>query len=461
MNTAIIVIILILYMGGMLYIGWRGKKYATTTKDFLTAGKKGTIRLNAGSYLGGHVGTGIVIGGATYGATVGIGGAWYGLSCAFAYILFAIVTARWAYDHNYLTIPTFLRERFPDTGKAMTVVWSILGGCVAITTLTGQIIAGRALFSYLGINPLAGSIISVIVICLYCSAAGMFGVIATDFWQCVIILGGLVVCLFITLGGGGYAAMTSSLPAEFNNFMPFDAPTWMLICLPTAIYGITNGASMQLTASAKDRKTAIWAPVVGAVLVAIFTMMPVYIGMYGKYAFPDADPSHIIFTVIMNKMPAVLAGLMLAAIVAAVMSTCDTTIMTIVTQWVYDLYGNVFAPLMGKKVDDKKQKFACQWLSWVLMALALLLSFTQNDIITVLASGYTLWVCGGMIPFLCGRFWKKTTGIGALASMIVGAIAALLNVLHVTHLSTSLFCLIPALVVCIVVSLLTPPKASK
>ena len=116
MNTAVIIAILVIYMGFMLYIGWRGQKYAKTTKDFLTAGKRGTNRLNAGSYLGGHVGTGIVIGGATYGATVGIGGAWYGLSCAFAYMLFAFVTARWAYDNNYLTIPQYLRKRFPDTG---------------------------------------------------------------------------------------------------------------------------------------------------------------------------------------------------------------------------------------------------------------------------------------------------------------------------------------------------------
>ena len=118
MNTAIIIVVLVAYMLAMLYIGWRGSREATTAKDFLTAGKKGTIRLNAGSYLGGHVGTGIVIGGATYGATVGIGGAWYGLGCAFAYILFAFITARWAYDGNYLTIPAYLRDRFPDTGKA-------------------------------------------------------------------------------------------------------------------------------------------------------------------------------------------------------------------------------------------------------------------------------------------------------------------------------------------------------
>ena len=457
MNTAVIIAILVIYMGFMLYIGWRGQKYAKTTKDFLTAGKRGTIRLNAGSYLGGHVGTGIVIGGATYGATVGIGGAWYGLSCAFAYMLFAFVTARWAYDNNYLTIPQYLRKRFPDTGKAMTAVWSCLGACVAITTLCGQIIAGRALFTYLGIDPTIGSIISVVVLCLYCSAAGMFGVIATDFWQSVIILGGLVFAMFFCLGNGGWSMTTSTLGSDFMNFMPFSAEAWLLMTLPTAIYGITNGASMQLTASAKDRKTAFWAPIVGAVAVAIFTMMPVMLGMYGAVAFPDADSSHIMFTVIMS-LPTIVAGLMLAAIVAAVMSTCDTTVMTITTQIVFDLYGGVIAPAMGKNPDDKKMKKACSWMSWILMGIALLLAFGFNDIITVLSSGYTLWVAGGMVPFLFGRFWKKTTGVGALSSMFTGALFALLNMKGITHFPTSLFCLIPAAIVCVIVSLCTQKK---
>jgi len=461
MNTTIIVAILILYLCGMVYIGIKGSKEAKTAKDFLTAGKKGTIRLNAGSYLGGHVGTGIVIGGATYGATVGIGGAWYGLGCAFAYVLFAFITAKWAYDNNYLTIPAYLRDRFPVTGKAMTAVWSILGACVAITTLCGQIIAGRALFSYLGISPVLGSIISVIVICFYCSAAGMFGVILTDFWQSVVILGGLVLAMVICFSNGGWSTTIANLDSGYMNFMPFKTSTWILITIPTAIYGITGGASMQLTASAKDRKTAFWSPIVGAVLVAIFTMMPVLLGMYGKAMYPDAEASSILFTVIINRLPAVFAGLMLAAIIAAVMSTCDTTIMTIITQLVYDLYTNTLAPMMGKTVSDKQQKTACSVMSWVLMIIALILSFGFNDIISVLSSGYTLWVCGGMIPFLLGRFWKKTTGIGALASMITGAVAAHLNMKGVTHFPTSLFCLIPALIVCVIVSLLTQPKSKE
>ena len=459
MKATVIIVILLVYMAAMLYIGWRGSKHAETFSDYLTAGKAGKLHLIVGSYLGGHLGTGIVVGGAAYGVTHGIGGAWYGLGAAGSFLLFGLFVARWAYRHNYLTIPAYLRDRYPSTGKIMTVVWALLGSAVAITTLCSQIIAGRALFEYLGINPLVGTIISVIVICVYCSAAGMFGVIATDFWQSTIILAGLVIALVFCFSGGGWDMVRSTLDASHFDPVPFDMSTLVLMVGPTAIYGLTQGASMQLTASSDSEKTAVRGPILGALGVAIVTFMPVFLGMYGAAAYPDVPANSIIFTVILEKLPTLIAGLMLAAIVAAVMSTCDTTIMTIVTSLVYDTYGNVLAPMMGHEADQRNLKRASSVMGFVLMGLATILSFTSNDIISVLSNGYTIWVAGGMIPFVAGRLWKGTTSMGALASMAVGSLFAWLNMLGITHFPTSLFCLIPAAITVVVVSLLTKEKA--
>lgn len=458
MKTATIIVILIVYMIGMLYIGWRGSKHAATFSDYLTAGKAGKLHLIVGSYLGGHLGTGIVVGGAAYGVTAGIGGAWYGLGAAGSFLLFGLFVSRWAYRNNYLTIPAYLRDRYPTTGKIMTIVWALLGAAVAITTLTGQIIAGRALFEYLGIDPLLGTIISVLVICLYCSAAGMFGVIATDFVQSTIILVGLIVAMFCCFSGGGWEFTKTTLDAAHFNPIPFDPYTLFLIFVPTALYGLTQGASMQLTASSDSEKTAFRGALLGALGVAIVTFFPVLLGMYGAAAFPDVPANSIIFTVILEKLPTLVAGLMLAAIVAAVMSTCDTTIMTIITSLVYDAYGNVLAPMMGKTPKQENLKKASSVMSFVLMGLATILSFTSNNIIGILGSGYTIWVAGGMIPFVAGRLWKGTTSYGALASMFVGSLFAWLNMMGVTHFPTSLVCLIPAAITVVVVSLLTKEK---
>ena len=457
-KSFVIILMLILYALFMVYLTWVGRNKAKNMTDFLTAGKEGSLILIASSYLGNHVGTGIVIGGATYGVIYGLGGAWYGLGAAISFILFGIVCAGWAYDHKYLTIPSYLRDRYPKSGRIMTVIWSMLSAAVSVTTLTGQIIAGRQLFTYLGVDPLLGTLISVAVILLYCTVTGMWGTIMVGFWQAVIILVGLVIAMFCCFSGGGWGMVTETLPADHFDWVPFDGATLFAMCVPTAIYGLTSGNAMQLTASANSKRSAVGGALLGGISVAVITFFPVLLGMYGAAAFPEADSGAIIFTVIMESLPTWVAGLMLAAIIAAVMSTCDSTVLVVVTSIVYDTYSNVIAPALHHKPKDKNMRNACNVISILLFAFAVVLSFTSNDIIGVLSSGYTIWVAGGMIPFLFGRFWKKTTSWGALAAMIVGSIVAWIDLIGITDFPTSLVCLIPAAIAAVVVSLLTQEK---
>lgn len=84
----LIVVVMVLYLGGMLAVGFYGKKYANSFEDYLTAAKQGTFLMVCGSYIGSHIGNGIVVGGAEYGAIYGIGGIWYGVGSALGYVSF-------------------------------------------------------------------------------------------------------------------------------------------------------------------------------------------------------------------------------------------------------------------------------------------------------------------------------------------------------------------------------------
>ena len=70
-------------------------------------------------------------------------------------------------------------------------------------------------------------------------------------------------------------------------------------------------------------KIAFWAPIIASVLVVAYAALPVLMGMYGHALWPEADTSIVFFKLLMEKMPPVMAGLMVACICAAVMSTCD------------------------------------------------------------------------------------------------------------------------------------------
>ena len=134
---AIIVVILVIYMAGMLAIGFVGKKKSETMTEFLTAGKSGGMFVMVCTYIGAHVGNGIVVGGAQYGAEYGIGGVWFGLGACLSYVLFALVMSRLLYDRGYITIPDLIRDRYKS--KLASVLMAVLNICATLGIMAAQI----------------------------------------------------------------------------------------------------------------------------------------------------------------------------------------------------------------------------------------------------------------------------------------------------------------------------------
>ena len=146
----LIVVVMVLYLGGMLAVGFYGKKYANSFEDYLTAAKQGTFLMVCGSYIGSHIGNGIVVGGAEYGAIYGIGGIWYGVGSALGYVLFAFVLSKRLYRSEQLTMSDILNHRY---GARITgTIFAVFNALAAMSIMAGQIIAGKNLFSYFGMN---------------------------------------------------------------------------------------------------------------------------------------------------------------------------------------------------------------------------------------------------------------------------------------------------------------------
>lgn len=450
-----IFVVFAIYMVAMLAIGQMGKKYSGTLTDSLTAGKQGTLIMVAGSFLGSHIGTGIVVGGATNGAVYGLGAGWYGVGAALSFALFALVTALWVRKHGYVTISTYFRDRYSRFGHLITLIVAIAGIFGATANIAAQVIAGKQLFVYAGIDPFIGSTIAVIVIGIYCTAAGLWGVMMTDVWQVIVIvigMGAAIISLFVNYDG---AAAISSLDATYFEAVPFDAETLLWMVVPTTVYGLISASAMQRAASAKTEKIAVQGAIIGAIGTAIFTFLPVVIGMYGHAVFPEVESSSILFTVMFQILPEWLAALLLVAIVAAVMSTADTQLMTIMANGMHDIYMNTLVPKYKLKTDEKRMKILSTVLTVVVLVGALLLSFQFNNIQQLLSKALSITTSACVIPYLGGRFMKKGTDIGALASMGVSLALLVLNFVGVIHLINDLVCLIPAAVVYVVVSLAT------
>ena len=449
---AVIIVILVIYMAGMLAIGFAGKKKSATMTEFLTAGKSGGMFVMVCTYIGAHVGNGIVVGGAQYGAEYGIGGMWYGLGACLSYVLFALVMSRLLYTRGYITIPDLIRDRYKS--KFASVLMAVLNICATLGIMAAQIMAGCALFEALGLNPTLGGIVMAVVVFIYCSISGMWGVMITDSVQTLVIFFSTVFCIVIIAMQGGFDTISAALPASAFGPVPFSGERLVMMLVPGALNGLISGAAYQRTASCKDEKVAFWSPIIAAAVLIPFVIMPVVIGMYGKALFPDAPTASILFTVVLQDMPPIVAGLMIAAVLSAVMSTMDIGLLNVTANAVNDIYFKTLNP----KADEKKLGRLSAIVTLVSGVIALILAISSSSILSLLSSTYSIMNAGALVMVLGGIFWKKGTKEGAIASALCGMAMIILNKCGVQIPYIAFTSLIPALIAYIVVSLATQPK---
>lgn len=404
-RVTIILVIMAIYLAGMLWIGLKGRKYSETNKDFMTAAKQGSMLLVVGSYLGSHLGNGVVVGGAQYGALYGIGGLWYGAGAALSFVLFALVMSKIVYKKGYLTLPDVLSDRYG--GKVVSVLIAILHYCTMIAICAGQIMAGRLLFEYVGLPGTAGAAITFIIVIGYSTMSGLWGVLMTDVVQSSIIFVVTIVGVIWIFAQGGWSVMTANLPATSFQIMPFNAETMIMMFGPSALFGLTSATAFQRTVASKTMKIAFWAPIIASVLVVAYAALPVLMGMYGHALWPEADTSIVFFKLLMEKMPPVMAGLMVACICAAVMSTCDGGLIAGSANIVNDIYLKVINP--DGEADQKKLSTITTVSTLVMGILALLISLQFTNLIPLLSLAYSLINAGALIMIVGGVFWKKAT----------------------------------------------------
>lgn len=454
-RVMIVLSIMAIYFVITLIVGIRGRKYSQSNQEFMTAAKQGTLLMVTGSYLGSHLGNGVVVGGAQNGAIYGIGGLWYGVGATFSYFLFAAVMAKVVYKKGYLTLPDILNDHYGD--KVTVTLVALLHWFSMIALIAGQIMAGKLLFEYIGISGTVGAFVTLLIVIGYSAMSGLWGVMVTDVMQSSIIFVATIFTVIWIAGKGGFALMSSNLPASYSKLVPFDAETLIMMFGPGMLNGLLSAPAYQRTVACKKEKDALRAPVVAGIVVLAYAVLPVLIGMYGKALWPDAENSTIIFKVLMEAVPPVLGGLMVACICAAVMSTCDGQLIAGSANIVNDIYLKVVNPEGAK--DERKLGRITIASTVVMGIIAMFISLQFTNLVPLLSMAYSLMNCGSLVMILGAVFWKKSTKEGAVASFIVGFGMTLLHNLHVITIPyASITPLVPSLIVFVIVSLLTQPK---
>lgn len=453
-----ILIVMAIYFLAMIAISWKGRKYASDFTSYLNTGRTGGILLLMGGCLGAQIGNGLVVGGAEQGSMVGLAGIAYAVGCALSFLATGLIINDMVYNGNYMSLGDYLKERYhsdiPTWIYNITTVLCYIGG------LASQLMAGKALFEALGLNGVMGVVIIAVVVFLYSQISGYWGAMATSVVQIGIIIAGLFITLAYLVSNGAWDTITSAVangtvPPTFTRLSGYNTEIWLMMIVPACLSSMTDQVGWQRINAAKSAKAAKVSAVLSVFVLLPIAVVPVIIGMYGTAAY-GATGTAAFFTVIFEALPPILAALMVAAVVAAVMSTIDGCLIAFSAIILKDIYkGHI-----NKAATDKQLSKMTLGLNVVVITLGILLAISSSSIIGLMANTYIFLCASCLVPFLGGWLWKKATTAGAVSSSIVGVIFTLLQFANIYTLPYSAITIfIPSLVAFVVVSLMTQKKA--
>lgn len=124
----LIIVTFVIFMAINVIIGLRGRKHASTTKDFLTASGQSGIWFIIASAVGASIGSGVVIGTTQYAVKLGVAGAWYAIACGLACVVHAFVMTRFIYRNKLVSFSDYFKRRYDS--NFIVLLYSGIGLCL-------------------------------------------------------------------------------------------------------------------------------------------------------------------------------------------------------------------------------------------------------------------------------------------------------------------------------------------
>ena len=462
MNQAIIptiVVVLVIYFAAMVFIGWMGRSKASNFEGYLSMGRTGGVLLLMGGAIGGQIGNGFVVGGAAEGATSGLAGSAYGIACALSLVLVALFLNDFIYNNGYMSMADYTRQRYHS--EVPGTIYDLSTAVSSIGLIAGQIMAGKALFEALGLPGTVGAIAIAVVVLLYSQLSGLWGAFATSVVQTGVIIVGLVATTLVLISRGAISEMSTAIQAgelasSSLDMSGLSASGFAAMMLPLLFGMVTDQPTYQRVNSAKSVKISKIACYLSCIIMIPLALMPAFIGSFGAYKY-NASGNSAFFDVILNELPAIVCALIIAAVLAAVMSTIDCGLITMSTVLTRDIWQGA----LHKNPSEKQLKKITLVINILFMGSSTILALSSGSILGLLNSVYSFLAAACFVPFVGGIVWKRADARSAMAASVVGVLTVLISwIPGVTFplgniIPSGLFPIIPSAIAFILVGLFT------
>ena len=234
---------------------------------------------------------------------------------------------------------------------------------------------------------------------------------------------------------------------------------WFFAVFPVWFISI---AAMQRIVAAKDVKTAQRGFFLAGVPIEwpLFAIGSTMIGLFARILMPDlSDPELAAPMIIMHLLPMGLAGIVIAAYIAAIMSSADSCLMGPVAIFTNDIYKRYLRP------DSSEQELVriARYATIILGIFAILIAYLIPDVLKLINLAYTFGSAGIYFPMIGLLFWQRTTDNGAYWSMMLGGSSAVIWTLagNPMGFASSYLGWVIGLPVLVIVSLVTEHSADE
>jgi solute:Na+ symporter, SSS family len=352
------------------------------------------------------------------------------------------------------TVSQMLELRYQASSRLITGI--IMSTYALMIAVTSTIAIGTVVDVLFGIPRIVAILIGGGIVVLYSVIGGMWSLTLTDIVQFLIMTVGIFLILLpLTIGhAGGFEAMQLALPPSYFDLDAIGIDrifTYFLIYF----FGILIGQDIwQRVFTARSDRIARNAGIAAGIYCLLYGLAVALIGAAGKVFLPELENTDSAFAAIVQQaLPAGVRGLVLAAALAAIMSTASAGLLASSTLLLEDIYERFFKHEAGEHVTANRT--ATLLVGIVVLILACLV----NDVIAALTVAYNLLVGGLLVPIIGALLWRRATGTGALAAIAAGGAVVVIFMLTDGLLADTpiYFGLLASLVAFVAVSLLTTP----
>ncbi len=423
------VIIVASYVAILLIIGFYAARLARQGNEgFLLAGRNLPTPLVAVTL------TGLAIGGAsTIGVAEsafrgqGLGAGWYAISWAISAFIIAFVSSVQFRKLNLVTVPELFRRHFDRPGYIACIIVQVL---MQLTITSLQYVAGGAILSQLlpdvFTNVQTGMIFSAMVFVSLTLIGGLWSASLTNILNVALIYGGIILAaLFGVKSLGGLELFIARLPEGTHYFSliegigPLQIVIWIVV-VSTANFSFQG--ALQVVFAARNGIAARNGFIIGAMLMIPVGFMAALIGIAAKAASPDiADPRLALPTMITSLDPWI-AGITLAALWAADVSTAIGLLLSSSTIVSKDIVKSVLKTIPSEKQELLLNRIVVLIIGILTLFLALQITEILNALMIGLSLGAGLTTVI-LFAFFAPQFCRKSSAVYVVAVNVIVFVA--------------------------------------